>query len=67
MDGHLDSASSHSTADAVELFELGGQWYVRILENSTETQSPGFEREEFAISFAEGQCMRVGVANFVRI
>lgn len=50
----------------VELLEHGGEWFVRITENATETISKSFEREAFAMSFAEGQCVRLGIAGYLR-
>ena len=60
------SACTGSTPNIVELLETDGQWFVRIVENADESLSPGFERESFAGSYAEGQCVRLGLQSFRR-
>lgn len=50
----------------VELFEAGGEWCVRIVENGDE-QVSSFVIESFAMAFAEGQRIRLGLDGIVRL
>ncbi len=49
----------------VELFEAGDEWCVRIVENGDE-QVSSFVIESFAMAFAEGQRIRLGLDGVVR-
>jgi hypothetical protein len=50
----------------VEVLENGGEWYVRVIEHGNETINT-FELELFAVAFAEGQRVRLGLENFDRL
>ncbi len=52
--------ASHSE-DRVELIESIGEWFVRVTEGGN-AHLTTFEREEFALSFSEGQALRLGVS-----
>ena len=51
---------------AVEIFEAGGEWHVRIVENGGE-QVSSFVVESFALAYAEGQCIRLGIDRIARL
>ena len=46
--------------------EARGEWLVRVVEEDEEL-TRSFELESFAIAFAEGQRMRLGLADFKRL
>ncbi|TRC98478.1 hypothetical protein FJV76_13950 [Mesorhizobium sp. WSM4303] len=50
----------------VEVAEVSGEWVVRVTENDQEL-TRSFEVEEYALSYAEGQRMRLGLNKFVRL
>ncbi|TRC98287.1 hypothetical protein FJV76_13250 [Mesorhizobium sp. WSM4303] len=50
----------------VEVAEVSGEWVVRVTENDQEL-TRSFEVEEYALSYAEGQRMRLGLNRFVRL
>ena len=50
----------------VELIEACGEWFVRVVEEDQEL-TRSFEIESFALAFAEGQRMRLGLADFKRL
>ncbi|TPJ97426.1 hypothetical protein FJ872_32120 [Mesorhizobium sp. B2-5-9] len=50
----------------VELAEVSGEWLVRVTENAQEL-TRSFELESFALSFAEGQRIRLGLRTITRI
>ncbi|UCI28221.1 hypothetical protein [Mesorhizobium sp. B2-8-5] len=54
-----------SPAARVELAEVSGEWLVRVIENDQEL-TRSFELEEYALSYAEGQRMRLGLNNVTR-
>ncbi|MBX3577328.1 MAG: hypothetical protein KF723_08960 [Rhizobiaceae bacterium] len=56
----MSTMSSGPIDPGVEIVESIGEWFVRVTENGT-SQLTSFEREEFAVSFSEGQAMRLGV------
>jgi hypothetical protein len=56
-------ASSHN---AVELVESFGEWFVRVVENGVE-QVASFVAESFALAFAEGQRVRLGLDRVTRL
>lgn len=45
---------------AVDIFEADGEWHVRIVENGGE-QVSSFVIETFALAYAEGQRIRLGI------
>ncbi|WP_027036495.1 hypothetical protein [Mesorhizobium ciceri] len=50
----------------IEVVEACGEWFVRMVEEGQEfTRS--FELESFALAFAEGQRIRLGLAEFKRL
>lgn len=67
MGSRIAPPSVSGQPDTVEVIEKGGEWFVRIVENAVETKSMSFELEAFAVSFAEGQCIRLGIADFKRV
>ena len=48
------------------MVEARGEWLVRVVEEDEEL-TRSFELESFAIAFAEGQRMRLGLADFKRL
>ncbi|RXT33852.1 hypothetical protein B5V01_32770 [Mesorhizobium erdmanii] len=50
----------------VEVVEACGEWFVRVVEEDQEL-TRSFEIESFALAFAEGQRMRLGLADFIRL
>ena len=51
---------------AIELYEADGEWHVRIVENGGELVS-SFVIESFALAYAEGQCIRLGIDRITRL
>lgn len=49
----------------VEVVEACGEWFVRVVEEDQELTRT-FEIESFALSFAEGQRIRLGLDKFTR-
>jgi hypothetical protein len=50
----------------VEVVEACGEWFVRVVDEDQEL-TRSFELESFALAFAEGQRMRLGLDTFVRL
>ncbi|MEZ2328949.1 hypothetical protein AB6802_04385 [Mesorhizobium sp. RCC_202] len=50
----------------VEVVEACGEWFVRVVDGQKKT-TLAFEIEAFALAFAEGQRMRLGLDTFVRL
>jgi hypothetical protein len=50
----------------IEVLEVTGEWFVRVVEHSNEIIS-SFEREALALAYAEGQRIRLGLAEIVRL
>ncbi|QKD13587.1 hypothetical protein [Mesorhizobium sp. NZP2077] len=50
----------------VEVVEACGEWFVRVVEEDQEL-TRSFELESFALAFAEGQRIRLGLADFKRL
>nr|WP_202359547.1 hypothetical protein [Mesorhizobium sp. 113-3-3] len=50
----------------VEVLEVCGEWFVRVVDGDEEL-SRSFELESFALAFAEGQRIRLGLADFDRL
>ena len=63
----MDNVQSN-TVDrrAVEVVEACGVWFVRVVEDGKATTT-SFEREAFALTFAEGQRIRLGLETIVRV
>ena len=51
---------------AVEVVEACGEWFVRVVEHGKATTT-SFEREAFALTFAEGQRIRLGLETITRV
>lgn len=51
---------------AVEVVEACGEWFVRVVEDGKATTT-SFELETFALTFAEGQRIRLGLETMTRI
>ena len=50
----------------VEVVEACGEWFVLVVEEDQEL-TRSFELESFALAYAEGQRLRLGLAAFKRI
>ncbi|MEI9418509.1 hypothetical protein O7A70_06375 [Mesorhizobium sp. Cs1299R1N1] len=53
-------------AARVEVAEAGGEWFVRVTEDGQEL-TRSFELESFALSYAEGQRLRLGLHTITRM
>jgi hypothetical protein len=51
---------------AVEVVEACGEWFVRVVEGDREL-TRSFDLESFALAFAEGQRIRLGLDTVVRL
>ncbi|MER9504767.1 hypothetical protein [Mesorhizobium sp. M0579] len=51
----------------VEVVEACGEWFVRVVEQDYQELTRSFELESFALSFAEGQRIRLHLDKFVRL
>jgi hypothetical protein len=51
---------------SVEVVEACGEWFVRVVEEDEEL-TRSFVLESFALAFAEGQRMRLGLDKFMRL
>ena len=60
----MDSAAQN--ARRVEVVEACGEWFVRVIEDHKQTTAQ-FEVESFALVYAEGQRIRLGLATIVRL
>ncbi|TPN37852.1 hypothetical protein FKO01_06245 [Mesorhizobium sp. B2-3-3] len=54
-----------SVVARVELAEACGEWFVRVTEDHQEL-TRAFEQESFALSYAEGQRIRLGLHTITR-
>jgi hypothetical protein len=50
----------------IEIEECAGEWFVRVVEHGRETVR-NFDLESFAISYAEGERIRLGLEEVVRL
>ena len=50
----------------VEVVEACGEWFVRVVHGAEEL-TRAFEVESFALAYAEGQRMRLGLTEFKRL
>ncbi|MEI9402045.1 hypothetical protein [Mesorhizobium argentiipisi] len=55
-----------NAAARVEVAEACGEWFVRVTEDGQEL-TRSFELESFALSYAEGQRLRLGLHTITRI
>jgi hypothetical protein len=63
----MDDAVSHNKVrPCVEVVEACGEWFVRVVEEDQEL-TRSFEQKAYALAFAEGQRIRLGLADFKRI
>jgi hypothetical protein len=62
----MDSETNGKVHPCVEVVEACGEWFVRVVEEGQEI-TRSFELESFALAFAEGQRMRLGLDKFVRL
>ena len=58
--------SNEAKSNAVEIVEACGEWFVHVVEHGKET-STSFELEAFALAYAEGQRIRLGLDKVVRV
>ncbi len=50
----------------IEVVEACGEWFVRVVEEDQE-MTRSFDMESFALSFAEGQRIRLHLDKIVRL
>ncbi|AZO41536.1 hypothetical protein EJ076_10720 [Mesorhizobium sp. M7D.F.Ca.US.005.01.1.1] len=50
----------------VEVIEACGEWFVRVVDDDQEL-TRSFDLESFALAYAEGQRIRLGLADFKRL
>ena len=50
----------------VEVIEVCGEWFVRVVEDGKAT-TKSFELEAFALTFAEGQRIQLGLETITRV
>lgn len=50
----------------IEVGEACGEWFVRVFEEDEE-MTRSFELESFALAFAEGQRIHLGLDRIIRI
>ena len=50
----------------IEVVEACGEWFVRVVEEDQEL-TRSFELESFALAFAEGQRIRLGLDKVTRL
>ena len=63
----MDSATSNGkVCPCVEVVEACGEWFVRVVDGDEEL-TRSFELESFALAYAEGQRLRLGLAEFTRL
>ncbi|KAA3448040.1 hypothetical protein C7I87_24185 [Mesorhizobium sp. SARCC-RB16n] len=55
-----------NVAARVEVTEACGEWFVRVTEDDQEL-TRAFELESFALSYADGQRIRLGLHTITRI
>jgi hypothetical protein len=60
---------SHTKTDEsfIQVVESAGEWFVRIVEHGEVTAFQSFENEAFALSYADGQRLRMGLAEVQRM
>ena len=63
----MDSvATNGKVCPCVEVVEACGEWFVRVVDGDEEL-TRSFEMESFALAYAEGQRIRLGLAEFKRL
>ena len=63
MDNAISNGKVHP---CVEVVEACGEWRVRVIEADRE-KTLTFELEAYALAFAEGQRIHLGLADFKRL
>lgn len=58
--------SKEDNLSKIELVEACGEWFVRVIENG-QASTMSFELETFAVTYAEGQRLRLGLDRIDRI
>ncbi|RUW89629.1 hypothetical protein EOA19_23975 [Mesorhizobium sp. M7A.F.Ca.US.010.02.1.1] len=61
----MESANTNRAPARVEVGEACGEWFVRIVADDEEL-TRSFDLESFALSYAEGQRIRLGLSEFKR-
>ena len=62
----MDNVQSNTVdRPAVEVVEACGEWFVRVVEDG-KASTTSFELEAFALTFAEGQRIRLGLETITR-
>ena len=51
---------------SVEVIEACGEWFVRVVDDDQEL-TRSFDLESFALAYAEGQRIRLRLADFKRL
>ena len=63
----MDSVEPNSkVSPCIEVVEACGEWFVRVVEEDQELTRT-FEIESFALAYAEGQRIRLGLSDFKRL
>lgn len=63
----MDNVQSDTISrPAVEVVEACGEWFVRVVEDG-KASTTSFELEAFALTFAEGQRIRLGLETITRV
>lgn len=63
----MDNVQSNTVDQpAVEVVEACGEWFVRVVEDGKATTT-SFELEAFALTFAEGQRIRLRLETITRV
>jgi hypothetical protein len=62
----INPAMTESSDSVVQVVESIGEWFVRIVENGEVTALRSFEVEDFALSYADSQRFRLGLAALPR-
>ncbi|BAV45839.1 hypothetical protein MLTONO_0936 [Mesorhizobium loti] len=63
----MDGETNGKVHPCVEVVEACGEWHVRVVEKDGNSSTRTFEHKDYAVSFAEGQMVRLGLANFTRL
>ncbi|RVA21417.1 hypothetical protein EN933_40195 [Mesorhizobium sp. M7A.F.Ca.US.001.01.1.1] len=62
----MENANLNMAPPRVGVAEACGEWFVRIVADDEEL-TRSFDLESFALSYAEGQRIRLGLAEFKRL
>ena len=63
----MDSVEPNGkVSPCIEVVEACGEWHVRVVGQDQE-RTLTFELESYALAFAEGQRIRLGLEKFVRL